>query len=777
MAALCAGSYGLSQQHQPQKDAAGSSNKELIYVKLTDSALRAIEEFQRNQSKFGTALNPSIQFANGQGYLSFPSGGPNGNNVAKFSFSLSDIEGGGSMECIQQSQGQQLQNMGHIQHKMRIHANDDVYEKTRERMATIEENQKNKCTREIKPNQTDIGRKVKLKNPTTRISNIPSSNSHLSKRDSLHSSSNSYNSSSNNINNNNNSNHNNNINHHNGSSNNNSNSNNAIANNNHSSSSLLNPAHHNGGGGLLSSSAATININSSSNNSYGSNHLSTSPKLPKSNGFVHQQQQQQHNNHHYSNGSSNNNGNHLSATAQQPKPGYQHTLQDPPHQQQQKSESNGVVSSRTANGRTSHKASAGNPDIMKRNIRERLIHLLALRPFKRPEIILKIQQEGVRKEERKCLGQILTNISSMRDNVYYLHRHIWNDVQEDWPFYTEQERQSLKRRKPQNLTPPLSSDGGSSTSGQSPSSTHNGSSPPSGGKRPSIASNDDTGVGSAPTSKKPRISHYKKDVLPESNRRGVTDSRDSSNMNPRSRPYEDSTRFSKYSNNYNNHHNNHNNHHHNSNHHGSSVTPNAQESEDSGVSLSYSLVSNDVARRIQPPSSEKDRGGERERGERDRDRDHRDRDLDRDDVISERDNYDDQINAYRANTNKVKSLKDDFSDQFTRITSVEQRRKYKTEFDSDFQEYRRLHESVERVSRKFAQLEENLQHERHNERRYKEIQRQIIKEYDESIKDIKFQETKQRFNYLHNKLSHIKHLVHDYDVAITNGHCRPQENY
>lgn len=720
MAALCAGSYGLSQQHQPHQQHATNSdnNKELIFVKLTDSALKAIEEFQRNQLKFGTAHNPSIQFANGQGYLSFPSG--NGNNVQKFSFSISDIEGGGSMECIQQSQGQQLQNMGHIQHKMRIHANDDVYEKTRERMAAVEENQKNKCTREIKPNQTDIGRKVKLKNPTTRISNIPSSNSLLSKRDSLHSSSNNYSS----ANNNNNSNHNNNINHHNGS------SNNAIA-NNHSSSSLLNPAlannlhqHHNGN--LLSSSAATVNSNINGHN-YGSNHLSTSPKLPKSNGFVQQQQQQQHNNHHYSNGSSNNG----TTGATQLKPGYQHTVHDPPPQQQQlqsqqKSETNGVVSSRTANGRTSHKGNCGNPDIMKRNIRERLIHLLALRPFKRPEILLKLQQDGVRKEERKCISQILTNISSMRDNVYYLHRHIWNDVQEDWPFYTEQERQILKRRKPQNLTPP-GSDGGSSTSGQSPSSAHNGSSPPSsGGKRPSIAPSDD--LGSMPTSKKPRISHYKKDILPDSNR--------------------------------------------------SSVTPNAQESEDSGVSLSYSLVSNDVARRIQAPASDKDRSSDRDR-EREREREReRDRDRDRgDDVISERDNYEDQINAYRANTNKVKSLKDDFSDQFTRITSVEQRRKYKTEFDNDFQEYRRLHEIVERVSRKFAQLEENLQHERHNERRYKEIQRQIIKEYDESIKDNKFQETKQRFNYLHNKLSHIKHLVHDYDVAITNGHCRPQENY
>lgn len=53
--------------------------------------------------------------------------------------------------------------------------------------------------------------------------------------------------------------------------------------------------------------------------------------------------------------------------------------------------------------------------------------------------------DGVRKEERKCISQILTNISSMRDNVYSLHRHVWNDVQEDWPFYTEQERQILKR--------------------------------------------------------------------------------------------------------------------------------------------------------------------------------------------------------------------------------------------------------------------------------------------------------------------------------------------
>lgn len=54
MAALCAGNYGLTQQHSGSTGA--GDNKELIFVKLTDSALRAIEEFQRNQVGSGCSL-------------------------------------------------------------------------------------------------------------------------------------------------------------------------------------------------------------------------------------------------------------------------------------------------------------------------------------------------------------------------------------------------------------------------------------------------------------------------------------------------------------------------------------------------------------------------------------------------------------------------------------------------------------------------------------------------------------------------------------------------
>lgn len=136
---------------------------------------------------------------------------------------------------------------------------------------------------------------------------------------------------------------------------------------------------------------------------------------------------------------------------------------------------------------------------------------------------------------------ILKQVAYMRDNTYHLQRHIWNDVQEDWPFYTEQEKTMLRRRKPQNLTPPGSSDGSSGMhayhntsfthirertnfisnfetiyilyiftgSGQSPNSIHAGSPPaitaPPHNKRPGYYQGND-GV----TTKKTRISHYKK---------------------------------------------------------------------------------------------------------------------------------------------------------------------------------------------------------------------------------------------------------------------------
>jgi len=110
---------------------------------------------------------------------------------------------------------------------------------------------------------------------------------------------------------------------------------------------------------------------------------------------------------------------------------------------------------------------------------------------------------------------VLKQVAHLRDNTYHLNHSLWNDVQEDWPFYSEQDRQVLKRRKPQNLTPPGSDGGSSSGSGQSPTSTHPGS-PPSiisssdlSAKRPGYYDGADGLI-----TKKPRISHYRRPPEP-----------------------------------------------------------------------------------------------------------------------------------------------------------------------------------------------------------------------------------------------------------------------
>lgn len=159
----------------------------------------------------------------------------------------------------------------------------------------------------------------------------------------------------------------------------------------------------------------------------------------------------------------------------------------------------------------------------------------------------------------------------------------------------------------------------------------------------------------------------------------------------------------------------------------SNVTPNAQESEDSGLSLGYS--STDAAKRMSSSSSSIN-------SEQDHDRDIYDDDA-RElrqhgttplDLISTTGNgghdfrYATKIQIQPNICILISCLYllwRSMSSQFTRITSIEQRRQYKTEFDKDYAEYMRLHGENERVSRRFAQLEESLRNTEHNDQRYK----------------------------------------------------------
>uniref|UniRef100_A0A034V4T3 RNA polymerase II elongation factor ELL n=1 Tax=Bactrocera dorsalis TaxID=27457 RepID=A0A034V4T3_BACDO len=158
--ALSSGNYGMSQNRYSDE------SKDYFFVKLTDSAYRAIEEYQHNENtkRFTNGQRPKIQVNGNSGVIYFPT--LDSNEGRKFGFTIDDIEG--SLECIQQT-SEGLDVLGSIPYRMRIHANDDIYDTTRTKMAIAEETEKSKCIREIKPNQTDIGRKVKKSVPSSTV--------------------------------------------------------------------------------------------------------------------------------------------------------------------------------------------------------------------------------------------------------------------------------------------------------------------------------------------------------------------------------------------------------------------------------------------------------------------------------------------------------------------------------------------------------------------------------------------------------------------------------
>lgn len=53
--------------------------------------------------------------------------------------------------------------------------------------------------------------------------------------------------------------------------------------------------------------------------------------------------------------------------------------------------------------------------------------------------------DGVHEKDKDQLGVILNQVAVAKDNAFTLAKHVYADVRMDWPFYTEEDRQILKR--------------------------------------------------------------------------------------------------------------------------------------------------------------------------------------------------------------------------------------------------------------------------------------------------------------------------------------------
>ncbi|KAG7259518.1 hypothetical protein CRUP_020535 [Coryphaenoides rupestris] len=138
----------------------------VFHVKLTDSAARAFDTYQRalRQSPLS---HPVICFAGDQGRITVPCP-EGGGDKRTFTFSLTNVDPHGSFDCVRQvatsaAGAGQLSCMGLVQRRLTVNATDDSYQKAWQNMAQVEEETRKRAAIIIKD-----GVRVQKKRVTVR---------------------------------------------------------------------------------------------------------------------------------------------------------------------------------------------------------------------------------------------------------------------------------------------------------------------------------------------------------------------------------------------------------------------------------------------------------------------------------------------------------------------------------------------------------------------------------------------------------------------------------
>ncbi|XP_041827123.1 RNA polymerase II elongation factor ELL-like [Melanotaenia boesemani] len=415
-------------------------------------------------------------------------------------------------------------------------------------------------------------------------------------------------------------------------------------------------------------------------------------------------------------------------------------------------------------------------EVQTRPVKERVMHLLALRPYRRPELILRLQRDGLTEENKDMLDSLLMEVGqfSDRDSTFVLKDGLYKELQKDWPGYTSGDQQLLKRILVRRLFQPQHNLLTVPEAQVSPLRETPNSSP---AHRPKHSLPEEYTDPLA--SKKPRISHLS--------------SRTASDK-LRQKPFKQAA------------------------HKDTEVRSDGQRNCLDPKKLFESLSEvcqqeADVAKRLQPsdaaqvvpkdpeddckPNSDcppsplvvpslsrrttkrrKSKHKHREH-EKDgwRDRKERRKDLSSEDADKVSLNCTEPSESlFDSNVSQVDTDTKDYLSKYTAICSPTQRQSYKQDFNKEYTEYRDLHARIDCMTRQFMELDTQLKQLHHDSHKYKTVHNKILQEYCKIKKsNPNYNQDKVRCEYLHNKLAHIKKLISDFDQQqLTGNHCGPK---
>jgi RNA polymerase II elongation factor ELL len=664
--------YGLSSQDS-STSLTNHHHKSVIYVKLTDSALRAIEHFQKQ--KKSSKENATIKFIGSQGEICVP--GSNEAETRCFQFSMSSLqnESKSSFECIAHC-NDHMSNVGLIGNKLTILANDDVYQTTREKFSLVEEESKKNCAKEIKPNNGGvIGRVIKkairpnglptsLPKNSTNSSEFPTSAHRVTSAQNSRTLSSAFT----------------------------HRSLNESSLQHSSSSSLSSPSVVQGRKISAASQLSTVSPTVESRKSLAMAQLcaTVSPTVES-----------------------------------RPPPKGSDPTKPSLGGTDSKLKESGLRQSTGGSGVQSSLKPLGNSSAINFPYRDRVIHLLALRPYTKPELLVRLQKDGIREKDKNCLSTTLQGVAQLnpRDNSYSLARHLWATVRIDWPFYTEENRAEVNQRKTrcmESVSPvsecssisPLHSAGSQSCSPVSLSQQ----------KRPA----DPEPTYSEPSNKKARIAHATARAFASAHAPGTTASV-TKPTSPALTVVQSSSSVSSLVN-------------------GQSGQQPAgpfsaftcmRRSQPSGMCNGTSEVPNNLL--DSPNDSRENRLTQSQLG---------------DDNENSEDDDDDDDNNDTA----------DYIEKYPVVTNDAQRRRFKEDFYLEYDEYLELRAELTKHTIVFRELEQELKKTGASSTQYESIRKRVIDKYTSLHNDAKYPQQRRRCDYLSKKLGHIKQRVEAYDA-------------
>ncbi|XP_005932511.1 RNA polymerase II elongation factor ELL [Haplochromis burtoni] len=430
-----------------------------------------------------------------------------------------------------------------------------------------------------------------------------------------------------------------------------------------------------------------------------------------------------------------------------------------------------------------------------RPLRERLVHLLALKPYKKPELILRLQKDGLSPLDKDSLDSHLQQVANLngRENTFTLKDFLYKEIQKDWPGYTEGDQQLLKRilfrKQAQNSSAPPPESPPKELASCSPSQKRpaadfidplankkprishlasKAATPPVNGKISSSNGRGDAGsaqsgvVGSAPDGGTPSGSQQLPMLDIPRPFEALSDVSNDSSNNGRDCDSQESAvpeRFSQPP----------------SLPQTSSPRHTVLEAPRDKSSSSLSTKSKKKSKKHKDKEKSKDKEKVREK-EQENER------KSRDECVSEPNracetsigNLKSNSIPHRStdlngmcNSTSIPSSSPEVADyllKYTVISSPEQRQRYKNDFNAEYSEYRGLHARIEGITRQFTVLDNELKQLQHGTDKYKTVHNQILQEYRKIKKtNPNYSQEKNRCEYLHNKLAHIKKLIAEYD--------------